>query len=92
MTRQFGSIWFWFSALALAILAVFLLYPLLNVLTGSIGSSGRNGWVTLAGDPKYVTAIVNTFVLGIAAGVSLTLSLFEMLLHAVRHAHAKKQR
>ena len=26
------------------------------------------------------------------SGVSLTLSLFEMLLHAVRHAHAKKQR
>ena len=35
---------------------------------------------------------VTAFVLGIAAGVSLTLSLFEMLLHAVRHAHAKKQR
>lgn len=27
MTRQFSSIWFWFSALALAILAVFLLIP-----------------------------------------------------------------
>ena len=40
MSRQFSSIWFWFSALALAILAVFLLYPLLNVLTGSIGSGG----------------------------------------------------
>ena len=35
---------------------------------------------------------VTAFVLGIAAGVSLTLSLFEMLLHAVRHVHAKKQR
>ena len=35
---------------------------------------------------------VTAFVLGIAAGVSLTLSLFEMLLHTVRHAHAKKQR
>ena len=35
---------------------------------------------------------VTAFVLGIAAGVSLTLSLFEMLLHAVRHAHEKKQR
>lgn len=73
MTRQFGSIWFWFSALALAILAVFLLYPLLNVLTGSIGSGGRNGWVTLAGDPKYVAAIVNTIVLGIAVTLTTTL-------------------
>ncbi len=73
MTRQFGSIWFWFSALALAILAVFLLYPLLNVLTGSIGSGGRNGWVTLAGDPKYFAAIVNTVVLGIAVTLTTTL-------------------
>ena len=35
---------------------------------------------------------VTAFVLGIAAGVSLTLSLFEMLLHAVRRAHGKNQR
>ena len=73
MTRQFSSIWFWFSALALAILAVFLLYPLLNVLTGSIGSGGRNGWVTLAGDPKYFAAILNTIVLGIAVTLTTTL-------------------
>jgi iron(III) transport system permease protein len=73
MTRQFGSIWFWFSALALAILAVFLLYPLLNVLTGSFGSGGRNGWVTLAGDPKYFAAILNTIVLGIAVTLTTTL-------------------
>lgn len=73
MSTQFRSIWFWFSALALAILAVFLLYPLLNVLTGSIGSGGRNGWVTLAGDPKYFAAIVNTVVLGIAVTLTTTL-------------------
>lgn len=73
MTRQFTSIWFWFSALALAILAVFLLYPLLNVLTGSIGSGGRNGWVTLASDPKYAAAILNTVVLGIAVTLTTTL-------------------
>ncbi|WP_454654864.1 ABC transporter permease [Bosea beijingensis] len=73
MTRQFSSIWFWFSVLALAILAVFLLYPLLNVLTGSIGSGGRNGWVTLAGDPKYFAAIVNTIVLGVAVTLTTTL-------------------
>ena len=73
MSRQFRSIWFWFSALALAILAVFLLYPLLNVLTGSIGSGGRNGWVTLAGDPKYFAAILNTIVLGVAVTLTTTL-------------------
>uniref|UniRef100_A0A9E8CQL1 Iron ABC transporter permease n=1 Tax=Bosea sp. NBC_00436 TaxID=2969620 RepID=A0A9E8CQL1_9HYPH len=73
MSPQFRSVWFWFSALALAILAVFLLYPLLNVLTGSIGSGGRNGWATLAGDPKYFTAIVNTIVLGVAVTLTTTL-------------------
>ncbi|CAD5296969.1 Ferric iron ABC transporter permease protein [Bosea sp. 62] len=73
MSVQFRSIWFWLSALALAILAVFLLYPLLNVLTGSIGSGSRNGWVTLAGDPKYFAAIVNTVVLGIAVTLTTTL-------------------
>jgi len=73
MSVQLRSIWFWASALALAILAVFLLYPLLNVLTGSIGSGGRNGWVTLAGDPKYFAAIVNTVVLGIAVTLTTTL-------------------
>ena len=54
MSAQLRSVWFWLSALALAILAVFLLYPLLNVLTGSFGgASGRSGWIMLAGDPKY---------------------------------------
>ena len=73
MSLQLRSIWFWLSALALAILAVFLLYPLLNVLTGSIGSGGRNGWVTLAGDPKYFAAILNTIMLGIAVTLTTTL-------------------
>ncbi len=73
MTRQFNSIWFWLSALALAVLAVFLLYPLARVLTGSFGSGGTNGWVLLAGDPKYFAAIVNTIVLGIAVTLTTTL-------------------
>lgn len=72
MSRQFSSIWFWLSALALAILAVFLLYPLLNVLTGSFGSGGRNGWAVLAADPKYATAIVNTVMLGVAVTLTTT--------------------
>lgn len=72
MSRQFSSVWFWLSALALAILAVFLLYPLLNVLTGSFGSGGRNGWAVLAADPKYATAIVNTVMLGVAVTLTTT--------------------
>lgn len=70
MTSQFRSVWFWLSALALAILAVLLLYPLTRVLTGSFGSGGQNGWLTLVSDAKYMAAIVNTIVLG--AVVTLT--------------------
>jgi iron(III) transport system permease protein len=74
MSAQLRSVWFWLSALALAILAVFLLYPLLNVLTGSFGgSSGRSGWTMLVGEPKYATAIVNTIVLGLAVTLTTTL-------------------
>lgn len=74
MTAQLRSVWFWFSALALAILAVFLLYPLFNVLTGSFGgASGRSGWSMVAGDPKYAAAIVNTILLGIAVTITTTL-------------------
>ncbi|MBX9875438.1 MAG: iron ABC transporter permease [Beijerinckiaceae bacterium] len=74
MSAQLRSVWFWLSALALAILAVFLLYPLLNVLTGSFGgSSGRSGWAMLAADPKYATAIVNIIVLGLAVTLTTTL-------------------
>lgn len=73
MSRQLRSVWFWFSALAFAILAVFLLYPLLKVLTGSFGGGGHNGWATLAGDPKYLAAIVNTIILGAAVTLTTTL-------------------
>lgn len=73
MSRQFRSVWFWFSALALAILAVFLLYPLLRVLTGSLGSGSHSGWALLAADPKYFAAILNTIVLGVAVTLTTTL-------------------
>ena len=59
MTRQFSSIWFWFSALALAILAVFLLYPLLNVLTGSIGL------IVVAYVVRYMATALNAFEAGL---------------------------
>jgi len=73
MSRQFRSVWFWFSALALGILAVFLLYPLLRVLTGSLGSGSHSGWALLAADPKYFAAILNTIVLGVAVTLTTTL-------------------
>ncbi|HRE20247.1 MAG TPA: ABC transporter permease subunit, partial [Rhabdaerophilum sp.] len=73
MIASARSVWLWLSALALAIMAVFLLYPLLNVLTGSFGGAGnRSGWAVLAGDPKYITAILNTIVLGLVVTVTTT--------------------
>ncbi|PTM39992.1 iron ABC transporter permease [Bosea sp. 124] len=74
MSAQLRSVWFWFSAAALVMLAVFLLYPLFNVLTGSFGgASGRSGWMVLAGDPKYAAAITNTIMLGLAVTLTTTL-------------------
>lgn len=74
MSADIRSVWFWLSALALAILAVFLLYPLVNVLTGSFGGAGgRSGWALLAGDPKYAAAIANTILLGLAVTATTTL-------------------
>lgn len=73
MNRQLRSIWFWLSALALILLAIFLIYPLLTVLTGSFGSGGRNGWVILAHEPKYGAAILNTIVLAALVTTTATL-------------------
>ena len=39
MTMQLRSIWFWVSLVLLALLAVFLLYPVVNIFYASLGSS-----------------------------------------------------
>ncbi len=62
--RDFRSPWTWLSIAALVTLAVFLFYPLLNVIAGSFGRGGAVGWQTLWGDPKYLAAIGNTLALG----------------------------
>lgn len=63
-TRRFVSPWMWLSIAALVTLAVFLAYPLLNVIAGSFGRGGAAGWQTIMADPKYAAAIVNTLLLG----------------------------
>ncbi|MFO1287565.1 MAG: ABC transporter permease subunit [Rubrivivax sp.] len=61
------SPWPWLTLAALALLVVFLLVPLVNVLAGSFGArGGASGWSTVAADPKYTQAVINTLVLGFA--------------------------
>ena len=38
MMARAGSVWFWLSAALLVVLAVFLVYPLFNIVTGSFGT------------------------------------------------------
>ena len=65
MRGDLRSVWFWLTLAALAVLALFLLLPLFNVLVGSFGgSSGKSGWSLVRQDGKYLTAVVNTIVLG----------------------------
>lgn len=65
---HFRSLWFWVSLALLALLSVFLLYPVATIFLGSFGSFGKggggSGWAIVANDPRYLRAIVNTLLLG----------------------------
>lgn len=75
MTRPFKDIWFVLSAATLALFALFLLYPLLNVLSASLsaGAGGQSGWATLVNDPRYRSAVTNTLLLGAIVTITSTL-------------------
>ncbi|WP_209442272.1 ABC transporter permease [Neoroseomonas oryzicola] len=66
MMARAGSVWFWLSAAMLVVLAVFLVYPLFNIVTGSFGTGSRSGWSVLLAEPRYLQAVTNTVMLGIA--------------------------
>ena len=55
---HFRSLWFWVSLALLALLMVFLLYPVATIFLGSFGKSG-SGWAIVANDPRYLRAIGN---------------------------------
>lgn len=57
------SPWFWLTLLALALLGLFVLYPLINILTASVTGEGQNGWSRLIATPRYLEAIRNTLIL-----------------------------
>ncbi len=75
MTAAPRDVWFWLSALVLAAFAVFLLYPLVNVLASSFAAAqgGRSGWEILLADARYRAAVTNTLLLGLAVTVTSTL-------------------
>jgi iron(III) transport system permease protein len=78
MTKQIDlrSVWFWLSLAILILLAFFLLYPLINVIASSFGrarSDGLSGWQVLLTEPKYLRAIGNTVLLGLAVTLASTI-------------------
>jgi iron(III) transport system permease protein len=69
MSREFASIWFWMTALLLMLLGLFLLYPIIAVLSASFssaGARGASGWSVFLSEPRYLAALVNTVILGLA--------------------------
>jgi iron(III) transport system permease protein len=72
MSGQWRSVWFWLSLLALALLCVFLLWPISNILYASF-SKGGQGWSTLLSEPRYLRALGSTVLLGLAVTLITTL-------------------
>jgi len=70
MNARAGSVWFWLSAAMLVVLAVFLVYPLITIVTGSFGAGERSGWAVLLAEPRYLRAVMNTIILGIVVTVT----------------------
>ncbi|RWR29298.1 iron ABC transporter permease [Sinirhodobacter populi] len=66
------SPWFWLTLLALALLGLFVLYPLINILTASVTGEGQNGWSRLIATPHYLEAIRNTLILATAVTLIAT--------------------
>jgi iron(III) transport system permease protein len=66
MRSDLRSVWFWISLAVLALLSVFLVYPVAKIFLASFGgSSGAgSGWSILLSDARYQRAIANTLLLG----------------------------
>ena len=81
------TVWFWLTLAALAVLTLFLLVPLFNVLIGSFGSSGAgaSGWARVASEPKYLHAVLNSITLGLVVTLGAALLGVPMAYLAARH-------
>jgi iron(III) transport system permease protein len=61
------GVWNVLAAAILALLVLFLLYPLANVLASSfLHKGGQSGWAIFFDNKQYLTALTNTVLLGLA--------------------------
>ena len=81
------TVWFWLTLAALALLTLFLLYPLFNVLIGSFGGpgGGASGWTRVANERKYIDALLNSITLGVVVTLGAALVGVPMAYLAARH-------
>lgn len=85
------SAWHLLSAAILALLVVFLLYPLANVLSSSfLHKGGQSGWSVFFSDPRYLGALTNTIVLGLAVTVGAALIGVPLAYMAARYSFPGK--
>ncbi|MBN8943680.1 MAG: iron ABC transporter permease [Rhizobiales bacterium] len=73
MNFETRSIWFWLTPALMALLGLFLLYPVINIFYASLGTvdgKGASGWLVLLSDPRYGRAILNTILLGGAVTIA----------------------
>jgi len=62
------SPWTWLSLASFSLLAVFLIWPVANILVSSFTAQtadGQSGWQVLLSEPRYPRAIGNTVLLGL---------------------------
>ncbi|WP_151719662.1 ABC transporter permease [Gemmobacter serpentinus] len=90
MMTQIRTPWFWLTVLSLALLGLFVLYPLANILTASVIGDGPNGWSRLMDNPKYLQAIWNTLILATAVTGIATLIGVPLAYVTARHSFPGK--
>lgn len=67
---NFRSVWFWLSVAATVVLLTFIVYPIINIVSSSLGG---NGWEKLLEQPRNLKAIRNSLVLASVVTVLCTL-------------------
>jgi len=65
------SVWFWLSVAALVIMFVFIVYPIINIVTSSFSNGG--GWSQILSEQRYGEAIANSLMLAAIVTVACTL-------------------
>ena len=82
------SPWVWLSLVSLALLLVFLVWPVFNILASSFtarASNGSSGWAILLSEARYLKAIGNTILLGLGVTLLTTLIGVPLAYFTARH-------